>query len=310
MPSFETGKVIKNLRDALGMTQQELAEGITTRETLSRNERGNHAPSPYTIAFLFERLGVNPHFTGTYYLTKEWRQTHELVERLDTHLSYGRMEEARQLLSLLEANKAFIRDKVNQRYLALVQAVIKLREGNLKGSLFICLEALSKAFPNFEENLISKYLLTAIDLKLVNLLSTLYRKLGEKERGRQICKYLLENMDNRYMDKLEKGRHYPLVACNLTGILTEEKHYSEAIALCDKTIDICKDTGFLFLMPTLSLTKASCLFELGRLEESKQLIFEGYFVSSLFGRDNQKEFAEYFALKNFGIDIKSILLTK
>jgi len=303
MPSYEVGKVIKNLREEAGLTQDELAEGIVTRENLSRNESGKNAPSPYTATFLLEKLGVNPHFTGIYYLSEKWRKTHELVERLDTYLAYGKVEEAENLLPVLEKDKGFSKDKVNQRYLLLTKAVIKLSEGENEEALRLCLEALHQAFPNFEENLISKYLLTTVDLRLVNLLGVLYKKIGEKEKALPHFQQLMANMDNRYMDRLEKGRHYPLVVVNLASTLTEQGEYTEAMALCDKAIAICKDTGFVFCVPSLSLAKASCLFELGQVEESKRLFYQAYNTCCLLGQDIEAEFACKFILEHFEVDL-------
>ncbi len=56
----DLSKKIKALRLDAAMTQSELAEGIITRNMLSRIENGEALPSVQTLCYLAEKLGVQP----------------------------------------------------------------------------------------------------------------------------------------------------------------------------------------------------------------------------------------------------------
>jgi len=306
LASHEIGKVIKSLRELNGWTQDQLAEGITTRETVSRIERCEVLGSPYTVGFLLERLGVNPHLNGLNYLDKKRLNTQETIDELDSLLSYGNIKEAENLLKKLEADVKFRKEIGNQRYLLLAKGVIGLQKGEDLEKIFeSCYKAIKLAFPDFKEEHIKNYLLMTIDLRLLCLLGTVYLQKGEVEKAMNVYQGLMENMEKRYMDKLEKGRHYPLVIFHLASAHTVNKQYQTSIDLCDKGIEVCKNTGILFFLPALTMTKVSCLFELGQIENAKKLIYEVYFTYSMFGQEDGKKIAESFAKRKLGINLST-----
>ena len=56
------GERLRALRIAAGLTQTELAEGRFSKEYISQIERGKTRPTDTTIAWLAERLNVDPGF--------------------------------------------------------------------------------------------------------------------------------------------------------------------------------------------------------------------------------------------------------
>lgn len=56
------GERLRALRLAAGLTQSELAAGRCSKEYISQIERGKTRPTPSTLAWLAERLGVDPAF--------------------------------------------------------------------------------------------------------------------------------------------------------------------------------------------------------------------------------------------------------
>lgn len=57
MGVYLVGQVIKRTRESLGMTQEELSDGICSVETLSRIENGKRAPNRANFEALMERMG-------------------------------------------------------------------------------------------------------------------------------------------------------------------------------------------------------------------------------------------------------------
>src|SRR3954470_16910287 len=64
-PTMELGERLRSLRVAAGLTQSELAEGRFSKEYLSQIERGKTQPTPDTLEWLAERLGVDPAYLGS-----------------------------------------------------------------------------------------------------------------------------------------------------------------------------------------------------------------------------------------------------
>lgn len=57
MGVYVIGQVIKRTREGLGMTQEQLCEGICSVETLSRIENGKRRPNRANFQALMERMG-------------------------------------------------------------------------------------------------------------------------------------------------------------------------------------------------------------------------------------------------------------
>ena len=64
MGIYAVGEVIRRNRESIGMTQEELCDGICSVETLSRIENGRNTPSRANFERLMERMGK----TGKKYL--------------------------------------------------------------------------------------------------------------------------------------------------------------------------------------------------------------------------------------------------
>ena len=60
MPLFNVSVMIRELRTAKGLSQEKLAEGICSRQTVYMIERGARKPDWHTFKSIMLRLGLNP----------------------------------------------------------------------------------------------------------------------------------------------------------------------------------------------------------------------------------------------------------
>jgi tetratricopeptide (TPR) repeat protein len=91
------GERLRALRVAAGMTQNELAAGRFSKEYISQIERGKTRPTDTTIAWLAERLKVDPGFLSVGVSTEERTKVEALLARaeaLSEAHSYGEAVEA------------------------------------------------------------------------------------------------------------------------------------------------------------------------------------------------------------------------
>jgi tetratricopeptide (TPR) repeat protein len=81
--SVRLGERVRSLRVAGGMTQTELAGGRFSKEYISQIERGKTRPTESTIAWLAERLSVDPAFLAVGVSTEERTKVETLLARAE-----------------------------------------------------------------------------------------------------------------------------------------------------------------------------------------------------------------------------------
>jgi tetratricopeptide (TPR) repeat protein len=77
------GDRVRALRIAAGLTQQGLAEGRFSKEYISQIERGKTRPTENTVAWLAERLGVDPSYIASGVSVEERTKVETLVARAE-----------------------------------------------------------------------------------------------------------------------------------------------------------------------------------------------------------------------------------
>ena len=77
------GERVRALRVGAGLTQSELAEGRYSKEYISQIERGKTRPTDATVAWLAERLNVDPGFLSVGVSTEERTKVEALLARAE-----------------------------------------------------------------------------------------------------------------------------------------------------------------------------------------------------------------------------------
>jgi len=141
---------------------------------------------------------------------------------------------------------------------------------------------------NFESNkFYTQYLLSA--------------KAGSLKKAIDLMAQLKKNFDNRYMDNISKGMHYPMVIYNLTKYLGMAGMYEESIDLCDIGKKVCLDINALRMLPLITLNKACCLYEIGDKESCEKLLRQSYYASEMYERYDTKDIIKNYAKDKLGI---------
>jgi tetratricopeptide (TPR) repeat protein len=88
------GDRVRALRIAAGLTQGQLAEGRFSKEYISQIERGKTRPTEATVAWLAERLGVDPSFISSGVSTEERTKIETMLTRAEALSEGHRYDEA------------------------------------------------------------------------------------------------------------------------------------------------------------------------------------------------------------------------
>jgi tetratricopeptide (TPR) repeat protein len=104
------GERVRALRVGAGMTQTDLASGRFSKEYISQIERGKTRPTDSTIAWLSERLGVDPSFLAVGVSTEERTKVETLLARAEAlseaHLDAEAIEAFREARRAVEGTWA------------------------------------------------------------------------------------------------------------------------------------------------------------------------------------------------------------
>src|SRR5690242_10575007 len=104
----DLGDRLRRLRRAAGLTQSELAGGRFSKEYVSQIERGKTRPTPDTLAWLSERLSVDPALLEHGVSADERGRIEATLARGEALVETGRhgeaVDEFRAARSLLEAS--------------------------------------------------------------------------------------------------------------------------------------------------------------------------------------------------------------
>ena len=97
MDEITFGEVIRSIRKAKGMTQEEVAEGICSASSLSKMENGSQVPSRQRFQKILERLGESGYSYAHFFSNSEAEREQYRREALEA-LEGGRVERAEELL--------------------------------------------------------------------------------------------------------------------------------------------------------------------------------------------------------------------
>ena len=304
MVNYRIGDVIKKLREQKGLTQAELASHNHDPSTISKIESGKLTPSKKMVYSLLEKLGYDPGGLDIFYLNDNETTTQKIINELDAHLSYDRIDEAGVLIKKLEEDKNFMKNRLNHQYILYTKAACKLLLKEFKNEIYIILkEAIELTIPDFTLNKISEYHLSKQEMKIITNIAAYYFYNDQIDIAILIMDALKENFDKNCIDKDYLGKHYPYIIDNLTYYLSVNENYLETIELCDIGIEVCKNTGYLYHLPHIFLTKAICLCALGEIEEGGKMMKLAYYGHEMYGQTSEAIEIKEYAKDEYGIII-------
>ena len=277
MSDIHIGQTIAYLRKLRKITQQQLADGICTREYIRKLENGYNQPTIYILDLLSQRL------------QEDIYNYHQLVEKhndIETHVKYQEINDVlasenyellEKIISKYENLPSFKEGEALQIiYYAKALCSYYLRD-NFDDTINYCIKGLSVYKHDFNIINWNKFLYSKIELKFINSIASCKCFNNDLENG---IKMFYELFD--YLDKYVSGTLYSIrakgnfhitlytqVAYNLSNHLSKQDKYSNALEIIDKAITISLKTKFMSMYPYLLKNKFQLLYMLGDYENSK-----------------------------------------
>lgn len=300
MAFYMFGDYIREQRERMGVTQEDLCEGICSPGTLSKIENGRQGVRLNQYIALMERLGLPVQPMGVQ-VTEEEMRWHRVKSKIQytTALGNWNIEEELEQLEHIKKN----RTKEDKQFILFNRAVVNMKQGeSIDNVISMLLEAMRITCPRFDiDRTASVKLLTMDEILIISNIATALKAKGNLMQAIKWEYFLKEYMENERLEYDGVGRIYPLVLFDLSNCLGECNRFEEALELCDIGIAYCNEHGKLNAYTELIYNKSRYLFKLKRDDEAKRYMLYTYCVATVRNHEKIKDIAKK-CLDDLGID--------
>lgn len=304
MALYNIGNFIKQRREELGITQNELAEGLCSPVTLSRIENGSQVPHGNTLRALLQRLGYSDALMLLPASREEFEITRLQVKIRQLYNTRDR-EGARELFAKLGEYKDFF--SVSDRQFYEVMHTVFYKKDFTSEEILNKLEsAIRLTHPDYGASNLPR-IITYEEATALNNIAIIYSEMGKTDYTIKVLYHLKDFYEHDVLDISESMRALPTIMYNLSKFLGLSGRYDECIDICNEGIRLMK--GFMDTS-RLAQTYYNLSWALvrrnrdGDSENAKQAVKKAYYLSAIL--ENRPEFLEKlrkFMKDNFGEDI-------
>ncbi len=303
MKTYFIGDLVKKRRKELGLTQEQLCEGICEPLTISRLENGKQTPSMNTLRVILQRLGMPEH--KYYALTSQHEsQIADLQTEIISSNTLKDRKRGLQALSELE-EIADPDDHLLQQFILRSKALLGKEEDGkivpypLEEELEILFQAIRLTAPKFDIDAIYEGLYSMDEVKVINQIACVYSDLKQRKKAVDIYDQLLQYIEKHFQNILQSGGLLPLVSYNYARELDLVGRYEEAIEIAETGWKACVQYEQYHTLPSTVALIAECCHFLGKDEKSKDYYKQAYYLSKAIDRNDclhtvVKEVKEYF----------------
>lgn len=288
MQEIFLGEVIRQRRLELGLTQEELCEGICEPMTISRFENGKQTPSRNRIKAILQRLGLpDDRFYGLL-SAKELEISHLEKEIVSCHVRFGRAtpEEKSRIrkeafIKHRELEGVIDKDDTLSRQLILRSKYLLGTENgpySLDEGLSLLLKAMRLTSPKFDLDQIGRGLYTENEIKLINNMANCYIRSGRHYDAIDVLKPLLHYLQTHMKNIPPNQAQIPMVAFNYARELEIVKRFDDAIEIAEYARRICIDYGVYTSLSSVLMILAECHYHLGDHGKSAELYRQAYYL--------------------------------
>lgn len=239
MSYYPLGHIIKNRREELQLSQEELADGICSVSTLSRIENGERMPSKNHYEMLMQRLGYSA-LSLDYFTDKQDFIIHELKFKIRHAYIEKQFDLCQKLLEEFDALSGE-RDPVDVQFIALYDTLLHEKQIPVTEKLEGLEAALRLTCPQYGDGFEPK-VLSYEEIIILNNIAINYEAVGKRPRAIELL-YAIKNYYDRQISSAEESlRTQPMILYNLSANLGMAGRYDECIAVCDEAISLARRT--------------------------------------------------------------------
>lgn len=240
MAVFQLGPIIRNRRIELGLSQEDLADGICSVPTLSRIENGERMPTKNHFEMLMQRLGYSA-MSLDFFTDKHDFKIHELKFQIrqayvirDFLLTKRLLDEYEELIDN-DSN-------IDQQFFLLYDTLLNIERYTDGEELTLFETALRLTCPSYNGTYIP-HVLSYEEIILLNNIAVFYDKPETRYKAISIFRTLKRYYDTHMINSEEALRTQQMILYNLSRALGKDGYYDECLAICDESILLAKKTA-------------------------------------------------------------------
>lgn len=282
------GNVIRQRRLDLGLTQEQLGEGICEQATICRFEKGTQTPTHNRVKALLQRLGLpgNRYFA---FISKNEEMSEVLrndIRKLEVlfHLSNDaeRSEIRAHIWSKLSEleNIMVPDDQITRQYILYnrVSVDCPIKPYEPAEQIAILTKAIRLTVPRFELDAIHSFHFSDDELNIIGLLAYSYLNMGQNRTAISIYHQLFQYMKKNCLQSQSCIRLFCWIASLYAKTLSAERRYEEAIEIAELGWNACIEHEHYLFLPSLLTTLASCHYLIGNREQSTAFYYQAYYL--------------------------------
>ena len=295
MANYKAGDVIRLTRNAVGMTQEELSDGICSVETLSRIENNRHKIKRDIYRKLMERMERGIHDNCAVCMGNDMSLLEEYILLEDT-LSKREYDISKQYLAHICEK---ISDSVvDRQYLKRVRALVdyELREISAQAFIKQLQEAMEMTIPAYESYLWGDqrgkiYPYREQEILILMGMGIAYYDVGELDKDIIIYETIIRSLDAGYMDEKNAAELKLINLANLARPLGKLGRYEEALAKAEEGLNMAISRGYAHGLVELMMGTAGYKMRIAKtgvdtkrkqqeLEETKKMMQQAYYIAA------------------------------
>lgn len=293
------GEYIKNRRLDLGLTQEQVCEGVCTAATLSRLENNKQTPSRSIINALLNRLGlpddrffalVSENESKIEALKKNIRANQIQFEKAANENRFQMREQALKKLAQLEK---IIEDDdaITQQYILTTKIALGTPNGpySFSKQLDMLTDAIQLTIPWFEISKLDHFRYNMAETQIVNQIARAYSKAGKRKEAIDIYSRLLRCIEKNDRELAGYAGQFCLVAHNYAINLALNNQYEKAIEIAERGRVIGVKNGDYLFLPGFLAIQAECYYFMGEPEKSAKRYFQACYLYEV--TDDEHNFA-------------------
>jgi transcriptional regulator with XRE-family HTH domain len=280
MDFYAVGKKIKELRKNIGISQEELANGICTQAQISKIEKGIVFPYASTLYLISQKLGVDVNYFFDIGMTPRLDYVQEVSHQLKKARRTFNYDEIKQIVKAEEQNPLFLQNNANLQILKWHKGIYEYElDRDVKKAISTLKEAINLTHKNKVYSERELEILISIGMFYFNedidLAKEVFKEIME---GIMLLPYLA--------DYTIKTRFF----YNYARLLTRSEKVTESIKYCHEGISWCLQKDTMFLLGELHYQIGYNYELLGKKEEAKKYMEKALVVFELQQDDKYIQF--------------------
>lgn len=315
MQEMFIGEAIRKRRLELGLTQEQLCEGICEPITVSRLENGKQTPSRNRINAMLERLDM-PADRFYALLNKNEMDIDTLHRQITSYnIRFRKASPSERTQIREQAFKAHHEletiidddDTLSKQLILRSRVLLGTDAGaySFDEKKRMLSEAIRLTAPYFDLDNIGHGLYTIAEIKIINQLALAYAHAGEHLDAINIFTQLYKYIQKHFQNSPHNRAQLSMIEYNFAKELRVVGQYRKAIEIAEEGQQACLDYGHYHSLPGLLAIQADCYHLLNDDAKSRDFYYQAYYLMKITGDEANLQILKRNAAKELKIEFEN-----